>query len=194
MALMSNSPRTDMKDQATPPLNSLSQTGSIYTHFMMHHMQHMTELFVNENGKMIEQAKSKFQAISQAKTPAEVLQLASEHMQASANEAVAFNSKVYALIHQEQSDLLAAIQKQWAESGSTWQAALDKVPSGGSVAGTDFMLNAFKAALEMGQRTLETTQSASQKTSELLNGAMNGSDKLQAAHRETRSNHKALRA
>lgn len=182
-----------MKDQAQNPLNSLSQTGSLYTHFMMHHMQHLTELFVNENGKMIEQAKSKFQAISQAKTPAEVLQLASEHMQASANEAVAFNSKVYALIHQEQSDLLAAIQKQWAESGSAWQAALDKAPSG-SVAGTDFMLNTFKAALEMGQRTLEATQSASQKTSDLLNGAMNGSDKLQASHRETRSSHKALRA
>jgi hypothetical protein len=193
MDLMSNSPRIDMKDQSTTPLHSLSQTGSIYTQFVMHHMQHMTELFVNENGKMMEQARSKFQAISQAKTPAEVLQLASEHMQATANEAMAFNSKVSALIQQEQSDLLAALQKQWAESGTTWQAALDKVPSG-SVAGTDLMLNAFKSAMEMGQRTLEATQSASQKTSAMLNGSMNGSGMFHAPNRATKSSPKAMRA
>lgn len=123
-----------MKDQSTAALNSLYQAGSTYTHFMMHYMQSLTDLIVKENAKMIEQAQSEFQAISHAKTPAEVLQLASANMVKTTNESLAFAWKIYTLGYEKKSQLLAAVQKQLTENSASWQAMVDKMPSGSFVA------------------------------------------------------------
>ena len=153
-----------MKDQSTAALNSLSKAGSTYTNFMMHYMQSLTDMIVKENAKMIEQAQSEFQAISHAKTPAEVLQLASEHMVKTTNESLAFAWKIYTLGYEEQSQLLAAVQKQLAESSASWQAMMDKMPSG-----------VFAAP-------------------GLLNDSLNGSSHSQAHSRETKSSQRSARA
>jgi hypothetical protein len=153
-----------MKDQSTAALNSLSQAGSAYTHFMMRYMQNLTNLIVKENAKMIEQTQSEFQAISHAKTPAEVLQLASEHMLKTTNESLAFAGKIYTLGYEEHSQWLAAVQKQLTDSSASWQAMMDKMPSG-----------AFAAP-------------------GLLNEFLNGSSHSQAHSREAKSSRRSAQA
>lgn len=153
-----------MKDQSTAALNSLSQASSTYTNFMMHYMQSLTDMIVKENAKTIEQAQNEFEAISHAKTPAEVLQLASEHMVKTTNESLAFAWKIYTLGYEEQSQLLAAVQKQLAESSASWQAMMAKVPSG-----------AFAAP-------------------GLLSDSLNGSSQSQAHSREAKSSRRSAQA
>ena len=60
-------------------------------------------------------------SVSQAKTPTEVFQLVSEQLVTSTNASLAFSWKLYTLGHQEQTNLLAAVQKQLAESSALWQ-------------------------------------------------------------------------
>jgi hypothetical protein len=182
-----------MKDQPTSGLNAFTHAGSACASASMRYMQNMTDLIVKENARMIEQAQNQFQGMAQAKTPALAFQLASDHMTSSANESMAFAMKAYTLGYQEQSNLLAAMQKQMSESSASWQSSLEKMPNG-SFAGPSLILNAVKSALDMSQHALETTQTASQKTAELLNESLNGSGLFHQPSRETKSSRKSVEA
>jgi len=182
-----------MKDQATDAVNALTQAGSFYANFMMHHMQKLTDLIVKENARMVEQKQEEFQAISQAKTPTEVFHLMSEQMMKSAGESLAFSWKLNSLEHQEQTNFLAAVQKQLAENGAAWQGLIDKVPSG-SFASPGLMLNAIKSALEMGHHALEVSQTTSQKAAELLTESLNGSGRFHQPSSEVKSSRKSAQA
>jgi hypothetical protein len=182
-----------MKDQSTDAMNSISHAGSVYANFTLHHMQKLTDLIVKENARMLEQTQEEFQAVSHAKTPAEVFQVVSEQMMRSVSESLAFSWKLFTLGHQEQTNLLAAVQKQLAESSAEWQGLIDKVPSG-SFASPGLVLNAVKSALEMGQHALEVSQTTSQKTAALLTESLNGSGRIYQSNSEVKSGRRSAQA
>ena len=164
-----------MKDHATSNLNAISQAGSTYADVWMQYMQNLANLCVKENARITEQNQIELQAISQAKNPASVLQSVTNRMVVSANDSMTFALKVQMLGYQEQSNMLAAIRKQLAENSASWQSVIDNMPSGGISAGSGMVLNAVKSALDMGHHALETTQTTSKKTADMLKESLNGS-------------------
>ena len=183
-----------MKDHTTSNLNSLSQAGSTYASVWMQYMQNLADLYVKENARITEQAQHELQALSQAKSPAAVLQSASNHMVASTNDSMTFALKVYTLGYQEQSNMLAAIKKQLADNSASWQNIIDNMPNVGTTAGSGLLLNAVKSVMDMGHHALETTQTTSKRTAEMLNESLNGSGLFHLPIHEAKSVRKGAQA
>jgi hypothetical protein len=176
-----------MKNHSTTNFNVLADAGSIYSSVSVQYMKKLIDLSVQENTQLIEQMQSRCHDLFQAKDQATAFQLAAEHLAASTQTMIHFGLKAYALGQEEQSALLTAIQKQISDGCASLAASLDQLPSEATPSSA-VMLTAFKSALEMGNRVIDSAQLASKKTVELANQSLGAA--MQYSNHLSKENHK----
>jgi hypothetical protein len=79
------------------------------------------------------------------------------------------------------------VQKQISDGCATLAASLEQIPSEATPSSA-VMLTAFKSALEMGNRVIDSAQLASKKTVELANQSLNAA--MQHHNHVIKENHK----
>lgn len=180
-----------MKDHINTHLSSLSDASSTYANMSVQYLKKLIDLSVQENTHLIEQTQAHCHDLFQAKDSAEALQIAAGHWSSSTQAMVNFGLKAYALGQEEQSALLSAVQKKIAEGCASLTASLQQMPSDATPSSA-VMLTAFKSALEMGNRVIDSAQLASKKTVELANQSMHAAAyPSQAWSKDAKSSKKA---
>lgn len=176
-----------MKNQANTNFNVLVDAGSIYSSVSVQYMKKLIDLSVQENTQLIEQMQARCHELFQAKDQATAFQLAAEHWSTSTQAMINFGLKAYALGQEEQSALLSAVQKQISDGCASLAASLEQIPSEATPSSA-VMLTAFKSALEMGNRVIDSAQLASKKTVELANQSLSAA--MQHQNHLIKENHK----
>jgi DNA-binding NarL/FixJ family response regulator len=176
-----------MKTQPNTNFNVLVDAGSIYSSVSVQYLKKLIDLSVQENTNLIEQMQARCHELFQAKDQATAFQLAAENWSTSTQAMINFGLKAYALGKEEQSALLSAVQKQISDGCASLAASLEQIPSEATPSSA-VMLTAFKSALEMGNRVIDSAQLASKKTVELANQSLTAA--MQHQNNVIKENHK----
>lgn len=176
-----------MKNQTNPNFNVLVDASSIYSSVSVQYLKKLIDLSVQENTQLIEQLQTHCHELFQAKDQASAFQLAAQHWSGTTQAMINFGLKAYSLGQEEQSALLSAVQKQISNGCASLAASLEQIPSEATPSSA-VMLTAFKSALEMGNRVIDSAQLASKKTVELANQSLTAA--MQHHNHVSKENHK----
>lgn len=179
-----------MKNPSNTHFNSLVDAGSIYSSVSVQYLKKLIDLSVQENTEMIEQTQARCHELFQAKDQGAAFQLAAQHWSSMAQAMMNFGLKAYTLGQEEQSALLSAVQQQISNGCTSLAASLEQIPNEATPSSA-VMLSAFKSALEMGNRVIDSAQLASKKTVELANQSLNAT--LPHLNHAIKENHKGSR-